>query len=72
VPAGDSAADAIRLIDSLSNWGRWGSADRRGTLNFVDEACVTAATALVNLGACVSCSWDVHEIRRFMKRTGEG
>ncbi|UGS33669.1 cyclase family protein [Capillimicrobium parvum] len=34
----------------LSNWGRWGEDDERGTLNFVEPAHVVAAAALVRQG----------------------
>jgi kynurenine formamidase len=40
----------------LSNWGRWGNDDRRGTLNLVTEAKVREAASLVTLGRTVSCA----------------
>jgi hypothetical protein len=30
-----SEADVIKMIDSLSNWGRWGADDQLGTINLV-------------------------------------
>jgi kynurenine formamidase len=42
-------------FQSLSNWGRWGAADQRGTLNLVDSAKVAAAAGLVREGRQVSC-----------------
>jgi kynurenine formamidase len=44
------------LFESLSNWGRWGADDDRGTLNLLTPACVAAAAALVREGASVSLS----------------
>jgi kynurenine formamidase len=40
---------------SLSNWGRWGPDDQRGTLNLVTPEKVRAATALVTEGRQVPC-----------------
>jgi kynurenine formamidase len=63
--------DAVRLIDELSNWGRWGADDELGTFNFVDDATRAAAAALVTDGGAVSCSWEMTDIQRFMKRSAE-
>lgn len=38
----------------LSNWGRWGSADRRGTLNWITPERVVAAAALIETGEVVT------------------
>lgn len=65
-------AEAISLIDELSNWGRWGAADRRGTLNLVDAGVRRAAVSLVREGTAISCAWPVTGYQRFMRRTGEG
>ena len=43
----------------MSNWGRWGSDDLRGTLNLIGLAEVAAAAALVREGRHVSCGRDV-------------
>ena len=42
-------------FDRLSNWGRWGPDDQRGTLNLIDARKVAAAGALVREGRNVSC-----------------
>lgn len=34
----------------LSNWGRWGSSDQSGTLNFLTSQCVAAAGQLIRTG----------------------
>ena len=35
----------------LSNWGRWGDDDERGTVNLITPECIVAASALVRRGA---------------------
>jgi len=40
---------------ALSNWGRWGPTDQRGTLNLVDARKVVAAASLVREGRHVPC-----------------
>ncbi len=46
------------LADSVSNWGRWGEEDERGTLNHLTPDHARAAAALVSLGRTVSLSRD--------------
>lgn len=43
----------------LNNWGRWGDADQRGTVNLVTPAKQDAARALVRLGRTVSLARDI-------------
>ena len=43
----------------LNNWGRWGDADQRGTVNLITEAKRQAAQALVKTGRTVSLARDV-------------
>jgi len=43
--ANDAEIDAA--LPRLTNWGRWGPADRRGTLNLIVPEAVRAAAALV-------------------------
>jgi kynurenine formamidase len=45
------------LFASVSNWGRWGKDDQRGTLNLITPERVSAATALVRRGRSVSLSY---------------
>jgi kynurenine formamidase len=43
--------DALRaLIERVSNWGRWGPDDERGTLNHITPAVVVEASRLVRRG----------------------
>jgi kynurenine formamidase len=53
---GTSEAEWRAYFDALSNWGRWGPEDQKGTLNLVDEAKVRSAAAQVRLGRHVSCA----------------
>ena len=48
------------LAARVSNWGRWGPDDQRGTLNLVDEAAVRRGTAAVRRGAAFSLSIPMH------------
>jgi kynurenine formamidase len=62
---------------SLSNWGRWGPDDQRGTLNFIDDMKRASAAALVEQGLTVSCSRVVAPgpagsgVLHFMTASGE-
>jgi kynurenine formamidase len=50
-------ARAVReLGKQLSNWGRWGPEDERGTLNFITPDRVVAACALPRMGQVISCA----------------
>ncbi len=49
--------DELReLAARVSNWGRWGPDDQRGTLNLVDEVAVRRGAAAVRRGAAFSLS----------------
>ncbi|MFN7938816.1 MAG: cyclase family protein [Bryobacteraceae bacterium] len=54
-------ADFHRWMKELSNWGRWGKADERGTLNLITPATRRAAAKLVREGVAVSLSHDVEK-----------
>ncbi len=47
------------LTSDLSNWGRWGADDEKGTLNYLDSQCTTAALSLVKEGITVSCARNI-------------
>jgi kynurenine formamidase len=51
-----SADEFKALFDRVSNWGRWGADDERGTLNFLTPAKVRAAADLVRSGETVTLS----------------
>src|SRR5215470_15002126 len=44
----------VAMEKSLSNWGRWGKADERGTLNLVTPEKTRQALALVKDGVVIS------------------
>ncbi|MGH7790211.1 MAG: cyclase family protein [Candidatus Binatia bacterium] len=47
--------DQVRVLGKqLSNWGRWGAEDERGTLNFITPAVVKRAAGLVRRGQVFS------------------
>src|SRR5438270_1660166 len=46
-----------QIFTAISNWGRWGQDDQRGTLNLITPERVAAATALVRRGRSVSLSY---------------
>jgi kynurenine formamidase len=48
---------------TLSNWRRFGTDDRLGTLNLITDASRRAAAALVTEGITVSCAWDIRPNR---------
>ena len=43
----------------LNNWGRWGDADQRGTVNLITPAKRAAALTLVRTGRTVSLARDI-------------
>jgi kynurenine formamidase len=49
-------AEMKRVFDQVSNWGRWGADDERGTLNYLTPAHVAAAAKLATRGRQVSCA----------------
>ena len=48
--------DMRQLFESVSNWGRWGADDERGTLNYLTADKVAAAARLVRSGTQISCA----------------
>lgn len=76
-----SEEDVLGYFTSLSNWGRWGSDDVLGTLNFIDDGKRVEAAGLVRDGVCISCAWDIRPgagagshvpAQRYMIGTGLG
>ena len=73
--------EVIAMMDSLSNWGRWGADDQLGTLNSVTTAHRVRAAGLVRDGVSVTCSRPISnditadtsfQPLRFMVDSGEG
>ncbi len=48
------------LAARVSNWGRWGTDDERGTLNLIDAAAVLRGAACVRRGASFGLSVPMH------------
>jgi kynurenine formamidase len=77
-----SEDEVLRYFDQLSNWGRWGSADTNGTLNYITDSKRVDASRLVQRGRVVSCCWDIDTDtdadetvappQRYMIAAGEG
>ncbi len=75
-------SDVVKMIASLSNWGRWGKDDELGTINLITPEKRKRAAALVRDGVPVSCARPIatNAIRadttfqplRFMVDSGEG
>lgn len=57
-----SAEEFDQLFERVSNWGRWGPDDERGTLNYLTPEKVRASTALVNSGRMVSLSLPINTV----------
>ena len=51
-----SEAEVLEYFNSLSNWGRWGDEDQKGTLNFLTRDITKRALSLVESGETVSCA----------------
>jgi kynurenine formamidase len=54
-----TAADIDAMMQSLSNWGRWGKDDQRGALNLITKEKRKQAAALVQEGVSVSLARPV-------------
>jgi kynurenine formamidase len=75
-------AEVQAYFHTLSNWGRWGASDERGTLNLITPHKVKAATALVEWGETISCALPVPRMQHlpglmlpvlhFMIESGDG
>lgn len=57
-PAPLSAADIDVMFNELSNWGRWGADDQRGTLNLITPEKRRQAASLVKEGISISLASD--------------
>ena len=55
-----SAQEFDQLFERVSNWGRWGPDDEKGTLNYLTPEKVRASAALVKSGRTVSLSLPIN------------
>jgi kynurenine formamidase len=53
--------DLLELAQRVSNWGRWGDDDERGTLNFITPAAVLRGVASVQRGEAFSLAIPMNE-----------
>jgi kynurenine formamidase len=73
-----SSEMVISWMETLSNWGRWGSDDELGTLNYIGPGARRRGASSVRTGESVSCSWVIDPTsvgmkgfaQRFMVATG--
>jgi len=56
-----SAAEYDRWRSEVSNWGRWGTEDQLGTLNFITAEKKIAAAALVTEGLSISMALELNK-----------
>jgi kynurenine formamidase len=73
--------EILGWFQTLSNWGRWGADDERGTLNLITSAKRLQAASLVREGLVISCARTIGyepaadnltPARHFMLSSGEG
>jgi kynurenine formamidase len=57
-----SAAGFRELFERVSNWGRWGEDDERGTLNLITPEVTRRAAGLVREGVSVSCALPLNTV----------
>ena len=55
--------DVEKMMDTLSNWGRWGSDDELGTLNLITPQKRKQAAGLVREGISVSLARDIADVK---------
>src|SRR5690349_12043286 len=56
-------AEFDRWMRELSNWGKWGKSDQKGTANLITPAKVREAAAQVKEGFAVSLSRDADLVK---------
>jgi kynurenine formamidase len=62
LPTPVSRQEFEQLFQKLSNWGRWGQDDDRGTLNYITPAHIQNAARLVRAGRSVSLSLPINKV----------
>jgi kynurenine formamidase len=62
VPGFVSAKEFDQLFQRVSNWGRWGPDDEKGTLNYLTPEHVRASAALVQSGRTVSLAVPINTV----------
>lgn len=54
--------DVLELFQKVSNWGRWGTDDERGCLNYITSQSRLKAIVTVQEGICVSCAMPLNTV----------
>lgn len=62
IPSPISAAEFDALFQSVCNWGRWGSDDELGTLNYITPNEIRKAASLVRKGRTVSMAVPINKV----------
>ncbi len=62
IPRPVSKAEFDKLFQAVCNWGRWGSDDEKGTLNFIGPEQMRRAASLVRSGLSVSMAVPINRI----------
>ena len=57
-----SAEEFDQIFQSVSNWGRWGDDDNKGTLNYITPETVKNAASLVKSGRTVSLAIPINKV----------
>jgi len=61
-PTFTTAVEFDELFQTVSNWGRWGPDDQKGTLNYLTPEHVRSSAALVRSGRTVSLSLPINTV----------
>ncbi len=61
-PSPISAKEFDQLFRIVCNWGRWGTDDERGTLNYITAEHIRFATGLVRAGRSISLALPINTI----------
>src|SRR5215510_4150302 len=57
-----TVAEFEGMFEAVKNWGRWGKADDRGTLNYITPEHVRRAASLVRAGRTVSMAIPINTV----------
>ena len=57
-----SSEEFDEIFQSVSNWGRWGEDDEKGTLNYITPETVQKAASLVKSGRTISLAIPINKV----------
>jgi len=61
IPSRVSRQEFDELFKAVLNWGRWGTEDERGTLNYITPQSIRSAVSLVRSGQTVSMAIPINK-----------